>query len=500
MNARDVAARCCKVDFFAAVLAVAVVLGWRVQASAAEPLPLSNAAALSDNAVPDGKSLLLGEPLLSRGETISDAPPIFFVAQRDGRMQDNSAGNAQTSAGSGTGGSNGVVSGNPGASNVVVGTGWLGDALGINRNGWRFAGLNVTDANGLSGGLVPGWTGNTLSIVDISLDTSEALGWENGLIGGELLYYAGGPANANAGTVLDYESLDIAIHHRAEIFALWYLHRFLDDRLLIRIGKSIPTYDFNNVVAGSSFGDPAYDIAAVSSLIFTPLYLSPTQYGVTPGYFNSATGVVTTWIPIEHTYIKYGLYDGNLAAGRQTGSEGPHFNGYNLHMVETGCSWGHGEDQLTGKFAAGYWAQTGMLQAASGPVEGAQGIYLFGSQRLYYEHPKVTNEGLSVYFQFAGTNSPFVDTHRYFGCGLTYIGPLPGRDSDSVGWGLAYGKMNDDPALDLGADEAILSWYYQWMVGPNCFLQPNITYIPNPAAAPDISSALPVTLRAILLF
>ena len=105
-----------------------------------------------------------------------------------------------------------------------------------------------------------------------------------------------------------------------------------------------------------------------------------------------------------------------------------------------------------------------------------------------------------MYFQFAGTNTPFVDTHRYFGFGLTYMGPLPGRDNDSVGWGLAYGKMNDDPALDLGADEVLLSWYYQWMVGPNCFLQPNISYIPNPAASPDIPSASPVTLRAIMLF
>ncbi len=428
MNARDVAARRCKVDSFAAVLAVAVavVLGWRVRAGASEPLPLSTAAALSGDAVPDGESLLLGKPLLLRGEAFSHVPPIFFVAQRDGGMQDNAAGNARASAGSGTSGATGVVSGNPGASNVVVGTGWLGDYLGINRNGWRFAGLNITDANGLSGGLVPGWTGNTLSIVDISVDTEEAMGWENGLVGGELLYYAGGPTNYNAGTILNYESLDIGIHHRAEIFALWYLHRFANDRLLIRIGKSIPTYDFNNVVAGASFGDSAYDIAAVSSLLFTPLYLSPTQYGVTPGYFNSATGVVTTLIPIEKTYIKYGLYDGNLAAGRQIGTEGPHFNGYNLHMVEAGCTWGHGKDQLVGKFGAGYWAQTGVLQAASGPVAGAQGIYLFGSQRLTYEHPGVTNEGLSMYFQFAGTNSPFVDTHRYLGVGLTYIGLLPG--------------------------------------------------------------------------
>ena len=148
-------------------------------------------------------------PLLSRGEIISDALPIFFVAQRDGDMPGAAAGNAQSGAGSGTSGSSGVVSGNPGASNVIVGSGWLGDYLGINRNGWRFAGLNITDANGLSGGLVPGWTADSLSVVDVSIDTEEALGWENGLIGGELLYYAGGPVNANAGTVLGYNSLDI---------------------------------------------------------------------------------------------------------------------------------------------------------------------------------------------------------------------------------------------------------------------------------------------------
>ncbi|REK19541.1 MAG: porin [Planctomycetota bacterium] len=487
-------------DFAAVVVLAMALLFWpSIRAGATEPLPPATATIHTADAADQSVRLLARKPFLSNPAAHADAPEIVFVAQQDG-TQGSAGGNAQTGAGMGQMDSNGVVSGNPGASNVVVGTGWLGDYLGINRNGWRFAGLNITDANGLSGGVVPGWTANALTIVDISLDLEESMGWENGLVGGELLYYSGGPTNQNAGSVMGYNSLDIDIHHRAEIYALWYRHHFADNRLSIRIGKTITTYDFNNVVVGAALNDAAYDIAAVSSLIFTPLYLSPTQYNVVPGYFNSATGVVTTWIPIKQTYIKYGLYDGNLAAGRQVGTEGPRFNGYVLHMVETGCSWGLDKGELTGKFGVGYWAQTGVLQAASGPVDGAQGIYLFGSQRLTYEHRDVTNEGLLAYFQFAGTNSAFVDTQRYFGCGLTYIGLLPGRDDDSVGWGLAYGKMSDDPALDLGADEAILSWYYQWMVGPNCFLQPNISYIPNPADSPGIPSALPVTLRAILLF
>jgi porin len=449
---------------------------------------------------------LLSEPTPAQPVFPTDTFPITFVAQRDSGQPGGPFAAGATGRGAGFGSTPSInaaalsVSGNPGASNVIVGSGWLGDYLGVNRNGWRFAGLNITDANGLSGGLVPGWTADNLSIVDVSIDTEEAMGWENGLIGGELLYYSGGPVNANAGSVLGYNSLDIDIHNRAEIFALWYLQKFADDRLMVRIGKTITTYDFNNVMRPTEFGDPAYDIAALSSLIFTPLYESPTQYGIIPGYFQSATGVVTTLIPIEHTYVKYGFFDGNLANGRNVGTEGPHFNGYYFHIVEAGCDWRLGQRQLPGKFGAGYWAQTGVLQTMGGPVNGAQGIYLFGSSRLYYENEGETNEGLEMFCQFAATNTDFVDTHRYFGFGLTYFGLLPGRDNDSAGWGVAYGKMNDDPLANLGADEIILSWYYQWTVGPNCYLQPNISYIPNPAAQPDIPSALPVTLRAILLF
>jgi len=398
-------------------------------------------------------------------------------------------------------GSSERISGNPGATNVIIGTGWLGDYLGINRNGWRFAGLNITDANGLSGGLVPGWTSDTLTIGDISIDTEEAMGWDNGLIGMEFLYYSGGPVNADAGSVMGYNALDVVPpNNRAEFYQLWYLHKFFKDRLLIRIGKTVTTYDFNNVIRTMPHSDPAYDIGAISALIFTPLYVSPTQLGVTPGYYNSATGVTATLIPTEHTYVNYALYDGNLANGRQTGLEGPHFNGYMLHLVEVGCYWQLGARELPGKFGAGYWAQTGTLKAVSGPVNGAQGIYLFGSQHLYYEHPGETDQGLLAYYQFAATDSPFVDTHRYFGFGLTYFGPISSREHDSVGCGLAYGKMNDDPLADLGADEIILSTYYQWMVSPNCFLQPNLSYIPNPAAEPGIAGAFPITLRAILLF
>ena len=79
------------------------------------------------------------------------------------------------------------------------------------------------------------------------------------------------------------------------------------------------------------------------------------------------------------------------------------------------------------------------------PLNGADGIYLFGTQRLYFEDPEENNNGLTSFYQFGATNTDLVFIHRYFGAGLTYFGPIPGRDDDSCGFGVAYGTTNGDP-------------------------------------------------------
>ncbi|HVX56652.1 MAG TPA: carbohydrate porin, partial [Candidatus Saccharimonadales bacterium] len=404
------------------------------------------------------------------------------------------------------GGASGTMSpgGNPAASNPVTGSGWLGEQLGVNRNGWRFGGLNITDANGqFTGGLDPGkWTGDSLTLLDLSIDMDQFRGIEGGLFGIQLLAYGGGSVNQNAGAVLGYNALDVTVPPltRTELYQLWYRQELFDNRLILRAGKLVPTIDFNNVIRPVRSSDPTYQIPAVTSVLFTPAYLSPTMLGIMPGYYNSSTGTVATAIPTENSYFQYGLFDGNLAAGRNTGQEGPHFNGYNLHLVETGAHWKIGSEKKPGQIGAGYWKQTGLLSAPGGYVRGAQGIYMFGSQQIYFERAGESNNGLVAWGQFAATDSPFIATHRYFGLGLTYFGPLPGRDNDSAGFGLAYGKMNTNPAANLGKQELNLTWYYQCQVRPNCFIQPNMSYIASPAAQPGLKDVVALTLRAMVLF
>jgi porin len=225
-----------------------------------------------------------------------------------------------------------AVSGNPAAVNIVAGSGRLGELLGINRNGIRFGGLTINDANGnVVGGLGPGkWTGNTLTIADLSVDLEKFAGWKGGLFGTKFLYYNGyGPGysisnmvqgknnpNALAGTVMGFNALSAAPpFSRSELYELWFRQEFLDKKLIVRIGKSVPTYDFNNVVKAIPLRDQQSSIPAISSALFTPLYVNPTLLGVIPGYYNSATGIVAAWIPNENLYFNYGFFDGNLARG-----------------------------------------------------------------------------------------------------------------------------------------------------------------------------------------
>jgi len=236
--------------------------------------------------------------------------------------------------------------------------------------------------------------------------------------------------------------------------------------------------------------------------------------GIIPGYYNSATGVVAAVLPSEHFYLQYGFFDGNLANGVQTGMGGPHFNGHYFHIGEVGANWLLGKDELSGQFGIGYWGQTGPLTTLGGTTTlGAQGCYLFGSQRLYWESPGENHNGLGGYYQFGTTNNDIVFTQRFFGCGLTYYGPLPRRNNDTAGFAMGLGRMTNDPQAakaffsgygpgpaPLGNSETILTWYYQIELRPGMYLQPNLTYIPDPARVPNTPGAFPFTIQGVMLF
>jgi porin len=408
-----------------------------------------------------------------------------------------------------------TIAANPGASNPLPGTGLLGKLIGFTpESGIRIGGLWVGNSDYLfTGGQKPRtWSFNSLLILNLHLNLDKIVGLPGATVDCSLLQFNGENANEKAGVVQGYDGL-IANSPlvRTELYQLLWRQRLFDDKLIVLVGKSVPTVDFNNVSRPVDVSDPEQTIPGVTSLIYTPIFVNPTMLGVAPGYYNSAYGIMANWALTKSSYITYGLYDGALADGVQTGlKEAPVLDGHYFTIGEVGDSWLLGREELPGKIAMGGWVQTGEMY---GPdefqpggakpkyqvaEEGAQGAYSLGSQRIWYRNPGIDNSGISAFYQFGFNQSNTMLINRYFGMGATGFGPIPGRISDSIGVGLAWSWLNR--RYGFRSNEAMLEGYYQAHLIGSSFIQPAISYIPNPGLSPRIQGAVTATAQLIIQF
>ena len=426
------------------------------------------------------------------------------------------------------------ISGNPGAVNIVTGTGALGRFLGLTpESGLRLGGVWIGDANGLlTGGLKPGrWGFDGLTLVNFSLDTEKRWGWKGGLFGIQFLQFTGTDINGAAGTFPGYNSLQGAPPlTRQEIYQLWFRQSLFEDKFIVRMGKLAPSNDFGNVVRPVPVREASAAIPAVTGLIMTSVFINPTMIGVMPGYYNSAVGMTATFTPTERTYLNYGIYDGAGAGAYpsgQTGLDGPIFNGSSFQIGEVGFAYRAGPQKKPGNFGVGVWGQIGQLRSppplsllgtVRPPFTNAQGVYLFGAHWIWFRNPGVDNSGVSGFYQFGANDSNALPARYFVGGGLTAFGLVPGRPADSFGFGVgqtwlnttigaaSYFHMDDNfaPAMkgkvSFGSSQLMFGWYYQMKVFDGCFFQPNLTYIPTPAVNGHTPGALAITLRLTVLF
>jgi porin len=382
------------------------------------------------------------------------------------------------------------VPGNPGADNVIFGTGWLGRQLGLSESsGVRLGGLWLGNADIQMSGRMPGSASfNSLGIIDVLLDMNKIAGIEGGSFAATFLQFDGQDSNGRAGVMTGYNGLtEQAPLNRSELYELWWRQVLLDNKLTIRAGKSVPTFDFNNVSRRLPIPDEKPYVAAVSGLLFTPIFVNPSILGVMPGYYNSAWGLTLSATPTENTYLTYGAYDGSLGLNRQTGIHaGPIFDSY-FTIGEAGFSWG---GDRPGKFAVGGWGQGGDMtsvlpNATTGSrltQNGAQGIYSTATNRLLdFTHEAGTGVVLG-YLQYGINNSRTMIANQFVGGGVTGIGIVPFRPRDSAGMGIGVSWLNEPPLERSNSTEILTQFYYQAHLIGDIYFQPTFTYVPNPGA------------------
>ncbi len=396
------------------------------------------------------------------------------------------------------------VSTNPSTVNILPGTGELGRLIfrTDETSSVRLGGVWLADGDvTLTGGTNLGrWSGNDLVVIGLDIDFEKAISWKGGSFGIAFLQFNGMNSNERAGSVQGFDSMSVVppFTNRSELYEVWIKQTFFNEGLVIRIGKTIPTFDFNNVSRPVPIQDDTRAIPGVSGLLFTPIFINPVNIGVMPGYYNSAYGVTINIAPIRNWYLSLGGYDGNLARGVQTGLKvGPHFNGYYFFAAETGGTWFLGKERKPGNLSLGGWIQTGKLSIPNVvEQQGAQGLYLFGSQRVWFNHPDVDDSGISMYWQLGYNHAKTLPMNEFIGLGFTAFALT--RPKDSFGFGTAWSWLNQK--IFTRKTEFMLQGYYQAHLFHNTYLEPVITYIPNPGGGNHLPQTVTATLQMINLF
>jgi len=393
------------------------------------------------------------------------------------------------------------ISSDPGVTSLFIGTGELGKTLlQLSKDSpFRIGGIWTADGNILltKRQNAKSITGNNLLIIGATFDTEKASCWKGGLFGINLLQYNGMNTNGNVGSAQGFDNLSfIPPFHRSELYQIWFRQSMLDHKLHIKIGKTDPSLDFNNIQRPFPTQNQSLKNPAITSLLYTPVFLNPANFGTMPAYYNSVYGLMLHFAPTTTCYFSGGIYDGSMAIGKQTGLLGPHFHKYYFGITEGGVAWHAGIQNKPGMIALGGWRQTGMLTIPQGIQQnGATGGYAFGSQRIWFRHPGKDDSGMSVFAQIGANNGKTLPIRRFIGAGCTAFGLT--RKHDSFGTGIAWSKLNRN--IYPRSSEWMWQTYYQALLIHTTFLEPVFTYIPSPGAG-NSSSVSILTVQVISLF
>lgn len=386
-----------------------------------------------------------------------------------------------------------------------IGTGYLFEKFGLkeNKTGLRVEGLWIFDGDQLlSGGLPHKKKGSLNNLVqfEASFDTGKVSQWKGGLFAVEFLQLNASNTNANAGLVQEFEGLsETPPFNRTDLYQWWYRQEFLNGKIITRIGKSTPNFDFNAV--NNLFPKNEHRISpATSGLIYGTIFTQGSLSSFLPSYYNSAFGANIFCFPKDNFYVSLGAYDGNKARGEQTGIKGPHFDGYYFFISESGYSWSNAK--LPGRVALGIWDQTGKLTHNTETLQisqhGSQGIYLFGSQRLWWKDKEKANSGVVTFLQLGTNNTKVLSINQFFGWGITAYGLTPGRIKDSFGLGISLAGLNKK--ITPRPNEWIFQTYYQCCLYGTLYLEPVLSYSPKPGNVADLPGTWAATLRLLSRF
>jgi len=328
---------------------------------------------------------------------------------------------------------------------------------------------------------------------------------------------------------------NIAAPSTWRLFEAWYQQNFFDERVSILMGFYDVTSEFDVIHSASelflnaSFGTGAefavsgrngpstFPITSLAirgqAILNSAMAVRAVIADGVPGDPNDPEGTEVILKSQDGifwgTEFSYYTFSERKASGGQTD---PMSTGrFRLDFSRVGRA---APREYEGKYTLGVWGYTtemadlSDLNSSGNPIrrDGTYGLYGFVEQKVYHEKED-WDQGL-IFFARAGVADPRVNRFsQFYGGGLIYLGLIPGRPNDAIGFGAAaalngrhFERAQQRKGIPTADAEVAFEGTYAIDFSPEILLQPNIQYVINPGANPSIPDALVLGIRLGLNF
>jgi porin len=318
-------------------------------------------------------------------------------------------------------------------------------------------------------------------------DMERLVGWNGATIGVYGLYNNGASLSELVGDALAASNIEAGTR-AFRLYEAW-IDQKIGSNASVRLGLYDLNSEFDVLEASGLFMGSAHGIGADFSQsgengpsIFPSTSLGA-RLAVSPATGWTVRAALMDGVPgdparPQRTAIKLGNGDGALLVGE----------------VEAPLPGG--------KLLFGHWRYTAPADDLLGQGQHRNnGYYLRAEARLASEGDDA-DQGLAASFRLGIADGLVNQFNRFASAGLTYTGPIKGRDDDQFGLAVASAFTSSDYRLATPATgaETVVELTYRAPLTKWLTVQPNLQYVLNPGTDPELGNALAFGLRVELGF
>lgn len=265
---------------------------------------------------------------------------------------------------------------------------------------------------------------------------------------------------------------------------LWYEQVFFDEKLRFRIGRMAP---------GNDFDTNAYANDSTTQFMNTALVNSPNLPGA---FYQYPLGMQLVLTPCKWFYAAAGVFDAQIDS-IETGFETAfHGDAWTMSLYELGLTptWKTPWGDLPGHYRVGLWYDPQTKPQYYNDLNGRRrtvpmrsddlGFYSSFDQMLFRENPSSEGDeqGLGVFARYSYARADVNTIEHAWSCGGQYLGLIPTRDADVLGFGVAQGSLSKGLRYEGGEPnrETVLELYYNCQLLPWLSFTPDMQWILNP--------------------